>query len=451
MIMRLFANAELLAVIAVATGVVAAGCSSSPGVAGTSANGERAANTVQLALQPVSGVTLSSIHYVVGKAGSLVPVLEGDLPTPGTATAFTVGLPIPTGVGYSLSLSGVSTESDAVTCTGGVSSFDVRPGQATNLSMPLSCTDAATGPGNNQVTIQTDTCPRLMLDFIVAAPNSANVPNGTIQVSSKAHELDAKPITYAWTVAGGIGVFGAASAASTTFTCKARGSNADLTATASNGECTKSISTPVSCNDSVSARCGDGVLSPGEVCDGTLFAAPTCGVQCTADCKLLALPDLCGDGCKSPQEVCDPGYTSNNCGADCGPITSAACLACENDPFTCQDFVNCDIAVGNAAAGSPAAGTPKSNLCNEVLDCVRDSGCAANGFAPIHCYCGSASAADCQAGLGNGVCKPQLERGLETTAFTSISSRFKNSAYGGGVAMARIDCDQGACSSQCGL
>jgi hypothetical protein len=68
-----------------------------------------------------------------------------------------------------------------------------------------------------------------------------------------------------------------------------------------------------------------------------------------------------------------------------------------------------------------------------------------------NCYCGTASGADCQAGVGNGLCKAHIERGLETAAFTSITSRFKNTGFGGGVALARIDCDQNACKSQCGL
>jgi len=82
---------------------------------------------------------------------------------------------------------------------------------------------------------------------------------------------------------------------------------------------------------------------------------------------------------------------------------------------------------------------------------VRDSGCASGGNAPIKCYCGTANATDCQNGLANGACKAELERGLEASTFTQISQRLKNVAYGGGIAMARIDCEQAVCLDECGL
>jgi len=159
---------------------------------------------------------------------------------------------------------------------------------------------------------------------------------------------------------------------------------------------------------------------------------------------------VCGNNILETGEVCDPKYSVNNCGKDCKAITSAACLSCDNQT-DCADFVNCSQLSTNAAAGSPAAGVPKANLCNEVLDCVRDSGCAASGNAIIKCYCGTASVSDCQNGLANGACKTEIERGLETTTFNLISQRLKSLSYGGGVALARIDCEQQVCITECGL
>ncbi len=160
---------------------------------------------------------------------------------------------------------------------------------------------------------------------------------------------------------------------------------------------------------------------------------------------------VCGNNIKEAGEVCDPKFTANDCGADCKNITSADCLACENGPEACMDLVSCSTLSGNAAAG-PALGTPKANLCNEVLDCVRDSGCASNGNSLIHCYCGTANSTDCQvATSANGACKTQIERGLETTTFAQISMRLKMLQYGGGFALSRIDCDQQACKAECGL
>ena len=113
------------------------------------------------------------------------------------------------------------------------------------------------------------------------------------------------------------------------------------------------------------------------------------------------------------------------------------------------------VGTGVGAPGTPGAGVPKAQLCNEVLDCVRDSGCAVDNsrppFSPIKCYCGTASVVDCQNGLGNGVCKAEIERGLETTVFGQILQRLKSPQFGGGLAIARVDCDAQICKAPCGL
>ncbi len=151
----------------------------------------------------------------------------------------------------------------------------------------------------------------------------------------------------------------------------------------------------------------------------------------------------------------DPQSASLATGASAkaaAPVTAsaAACLACENNSTACQEFLDCTSVAGQAAKGSPAAGTPKSALCSEVLDCVRKSGCAtSNGI--IKCYCGSADVQACQSGHANGACKAELERGLEATSFMDIARHLKNKEFGGGLAMARIDCDQQACRAACGL
>lgn len=508
--MKLLAKVGSLALLAAVAGGVVAGCSGSetksPGAAK-----EGAANSVGLALQPVAGVTINTVHFVVTKAGVTAPVLEGDLPTPGTASTFNVGLPIPVGTDYTLSLSGVSVESAAITCTGSVGPFAVTPNQTTKLTTTFACTDANKGAIDNHVTVTTDACPRLSVDYIVVTPNSANV-GSTIATFSKATDLDGRPLSYAWTIGtASVGSFTAATSANTTFTCNAAGADVPLTITASNGQCSKKLTTTISCNnvlcgngakdpgeqcdasagdakckpDCTLAVCGNGVLetpfeacdpSPADIgnckadctirpkvcgdtfitgdeqCDGTnIPASAPPGSTCKADCT-LSTPSVvvCGDNTVSGDEVCDPKLTVNNCGRDCKAITSQACTDCDNGS-ECVDFVDCFQLSGNAAAGTPGAGTPKAQLCNETLDCVRDSGCAAGGNGIIKCYCGTANAADCQNGLANGACKAEIEKGLETTAFAQISQRLKSPQFGGGIALARIDCEQQVCKAACGL
>jgi len=506
--MKLLAKVGSLALLAAVAGGAVAGCSGSE-TKSTGAAKEGAANSVGLALRPVEGVTINTVHYVVSKAGVTTPVMEGDLPTNGTAATFNFGLPIPVGTDYSLSLSGVSVESSAITCTGAVGPFAVTPNQTTKLTTTFACTDANKGAVDNHVTVTTDACPRLSVDYLVVTPNSANV-GSTIGTFSKATDLDGKPVTYAWKIGtASVGSFAAATAANTTFTCAGPGVDVPLTITASNGQCVKSLATTVSCNsltcgngqhdageqcdasagdakckpDCTLAVCGNGVvetpfeacdapsdlgnckadctvrvkscgdnfLTSGEACDGTLFPVGTPpGSTCNATCTAISSPGICGDGTVGPGEVCDPKLTVNDCGRDCASITSAACLACDN-ASECVDFVDCGQLAGNGAAGTPGAGIPKINMCNEALDCVRDSGCAAGGNGIIKCYCGTANVADCQSGLANGACKNEIERGLETTLFSQISLRLKSPQYAAGIAMARVECEQSSCKAACGL
>ncbi|HYQ46812.1 MAG TPA: hypothetical protein VER11_32805 [Polyangiaceae bacterium] len=427
-----------LASIAAAASISFAGCSGSE-TKPTSATTEGAANSVGLALEPVAGVTLNTLHFVVSKTTAIEPVLEGDLPTPGTASTFNVGLPIPVGGDYRLSLSGVAAESASIICSGAVAPFLVTPNQITKLSATLACRDLDKGTVDNRVTVNTDACPRLSLDYLIATPSSVNL-GSPIVTFSKATDLDGRPVTYAWkTTTPAAGSFASATSANAIFTCSAAGADVPLTVTASNGQCDKSLTTSVSCVDPL---CGNGQRDPGEKCDSSAG-----DFGCTPDCEFVP---VCGDGKVSPREICDPKLTVDNCGRDCRAITSDACITCDLTT-ECRDFVDCFQVAGNAAAGTPAAGTPKAQLCNETLDCVRDSGCGGGDNRIIKCYCGTATAVECQNGLGNGVCKAELQRALETTEFAQILQRFKSPQYGGGLAMARVDCEWQVCKTACGL
>lgn len=504
--MKLLAKVGSLALIAAVAGGVVAGCSSNDASKPETAH-EGAKGSVGLSLQPVSGITLNSVHYVVTKAGVTGPVLEGDLPTPGNAATFNFALPLAVGTGYSITLSGTSVESTAITCVGTSGVFDVTANASAGVNLVLVCTDARDGSVKTSVSLTTDACPKIIVDYIVATPNAANV-GSPINVAASARDLDGKTITYAWTSPAG--TFAPANGKTSVLSCATAGANQALTLTASNGECTKALGTTVSCNNvlcgnnvldageacdptvatsapclpnctkpvcgngkvdapfetcdptpadpgncnpstcqTVVAKCGDGLLTLGEKCDGALKPPGSPAGACLPDCSGFEATVVCGDGAVGAGEICDPALTVNNCGRDCKAITSAACLACEDTPASCADFVSCEAVAGNAAAGTPAAGTPKKVLCNETLDCVRDTKCAADGAAPIKCYCGTANPTDCQAGLGNGLCKAEIERSLETTSFNTIAQRIGNTVYGGGQAMARIDCDQAFCPTQC--
>ena len=247
--MKRFVNiGSLTCVVGLAAGALLA-CSAAEGPMQREGADSAAGNTVRFALQPVSGITLNTLHFVVLELGSTTPVLEGELPTPGDARLLTLGLPVPVGSGYELSLSGVAAESSSTICVGSVGPFEVRPNQLTNLTTPLECVDIANGTLKNEIKQTVDGCPRLIIDFALASPNTAKI-NEPIALASYAHDLDSKPIGYAWTIVEpGIGTFPVASGANGTFTCRFGDSNVALTMTASNGECSRAIVTNVTCSN----------------------------------------------------------------------------------------------------------------------------------------------------------------------------------------------------------
>jgi len=538
--MKFVAKVGSLALIAAVAGGVVAGCSgqdltksSSP-----STQGEGQKGTIGLTLQPVAGITINTVNYTVTKAGVTTPVSVGSLPTPGTASTFSFGIPLPVGTDYTLAVSGVSVENSSITCAGTSAPFSVTSNLSSKITLVLSCTDSTNGNVETGVTVTTDACPRLIVDYVVATPSTAFLPNGTIAVASAAHDLDNKPVTYSWKIsAPAVGSFAPVTGATSTLTCATdSGANpVDVIVTADNGQCKKTLPTTVSCK---SLLCGNGVLDAGEPCDPSVVGGPNClpncarpecgngivdapfetcdpvpanpaacdatcririgecndgfingtepcdpsanppvpagtpnGVTCSQTCTLQT-PLYCGDGIASTSigELCDPGLTVNNCGRDCKAITSTACAACEAASAQFgfdQTFTTCNTAIGGTTtatvtgltgAAKPSdpspvttpVGTSKSKLCNEVLDCVRDTHCAAGGVPTLSaCYCGTASQSDCGLGLGNGLCKAEIERALETTNFGTVAQRAGQTLYGGGVAMSRVDADQSYCDAQC--
>lgn len=500
-----------LALVAMA-GVAVAACSSSndkqtPG--GSSAKGGERTGTVGLSLVPVAGITINNVHFVVTQGTTTIA--EGDLPTPGTSDNFSFGLPLPVGTGYTLSLSGVSAESgDDITCTGSFGPFDVLANTSTSFSLTLTCVDNTNGSIITTVDVETEDCPRLVVDYVVAIPSAATLPDGTIAVAASARDLDnpSAAITYSWEVANpAVGDFTPAVGASTTFNCNDAGDNVIITVTADNGQCDTALSTTVSC---VSLTCGNGIVEPelGETCDfgeGPGHPAdPNCPLDCNRvcgdgvaevgeECDLLPInpgicnpttcelvEQVCGDGLVTPPEVCDgsvgvpAGSTCNPdclgitgpvcgngvleagetcddgagsalCSGQCEPVSTQACVDCENDG-DCFEFVdNCNFFTGANRA-----------LCNDVMQCIQESNCFDGTGTLGSCYCGSIPAATCSSapltgpGSPDGACKDLILEGLAPVATSAeVLGLLTATGRPAGGAMARLNCQKLANGSAC--
>jgi hypothetical protein len=395
----------MLALVAMA-GVAVTACSSTLDKQAPSGSSSKVEDvgTVGLKLQPVAGITVSNVAYVVtaGNAPGAATISEGVLPTPGTSDNFSFGIPLPVGTGYYLSISGESAETgDDITCTGSYGPFSVTPNSSTPFNMTLLCVDNTNGQILSTVTVDTNACPRLIVDYAVAEPGNASVGEA-IKLYSNARDLDnaAAPITYAWALKSaanaGVGSFAAANVKDATFNCAGPGDSVVVTVTASNAQCSKKLETVISC---VSVACGNGVVDTalGETCDTALD--PTCPLDCSRvcgdgnvesgeTCDLLPAnpalcyppgdpdectlrPQVCGDGFVTGTEACDTavalpsGSTCvNNCQNIAGPVCGDGAVGGEEE---------CDDGTGTNA--SPVIAT--SRLCANTCDTISTPDCVA--------------------------------------------------------------------------
>lgn len=191
---------SILCGLAVAVGAGAFGCSN-----------DAATNTVRFELDFGSGVTLSSVDYVLTgptagfrRTGSL-PV--GDQPIV-TATFQN----LPPGQGYNMQVRGTASD-DASGCRGEVT-FNVTPSMTTMLQIPLTCT------GLVAITTTFNSCP--VIDGLSANPAEVGV-GGSIELTVEAHDDDGgpNPLSVHWRATGG--ALSNQSTTGATFTCTSPG------------------------------------------------------------------------------------------------------------------------------------------------------------------------------------------------------------------------------------
>jgi len=158
------------------------------------------------------------------------------------------------------------------------------------------------------------------------------------------------------------------------------------------------------------AKCGDGVLDPGELCDPAITSGPG---QC---------PTLCGDenACTSDQLVGDAAMCSATCSFD--PVT--ACVSndrCCPSGCTSADDSDCPGACGNGVVdadetcdGDCPSMCPNDDACTSytrrgasetcdvtcdpttISQCISGDGCCADGCTPV-------MDRDCETRCGDGV------------------------------------------------
>jgi hypothetical protein len=183
------------------------GCSSaSP--PNTSA-GERV-GSVGMSLQVAPGITINTVTWTVTNTATQFSE-TGTVSTQfSNSVSFQVG-GLPTGSGYSIALTGTSTDG-TTTCTGSAT-FNVTPGATTAVHVTLLCSGPTADAGNIAVTATTQICANI--SALSASPTEAAV--GTPVALSAIASAGAAPVSYLWTATAG--TFSDPTNAAPTFTC----------------------------------------------------------------------------------------------------------------------------------------------------------------------------------------------------------------------------------------
>ncbi len=183
--------------------------------------------------------------------------------------------------------------------------------------------------------------------------------------------------------------------------------------------------------------CGNGVVDPGEVCDGADLGGETCASQgCTGGGTLACLSDCSGfdtTGCFdcptcNDNGICELGEDCNNCANDCISGTTPG-ASCGNGICEAGDGENCQSCP--ADCNGRQGGKPSNRFCcgfggQNPVGC-GDSRCATGGFQcttapqpPVSFCCGDGTcegsedsnncAIDCgPPPCGDGFCDPATE------------------------------------------
>ncbi len=171
-------------------------------------------------------------------------------------------------------------------------------------------------------------------------------------------------------------------------------------------DCEQNIAT----NDGT-AECGNGVLEPGETCDGD------CPTSCTSTdacfgVVLSGSPDNCNVVCDQVEiDVCAAGdgccpsncteETDGDCVAGCGNgILEAGELCDGNCPTTCDDGIACtrDVLSGSATTCTAMCATEPINVCQAGDSCCP-SGCSAANDNDCACVPTTCAAAGARCGM----------------------------------------------------
>jgi hypothetical protein len=128
-----------------------------------------------------------------------------------------------------------------------------------------------------------------------------------------------------------------------------------------------------------------------------------------------------------------------------GGKPSTACLECQKRE--CWNLIDgCSTLSGDAASG-PSAGVPRKQLCEQMLECARSTGC--DSPVSIGCYCGQTDVGSCLAGNAKGACRQAFEAAAESTDPSVVLKHLKDKSFASGVVEPLLTCETRGCPDDC--
>jgi len=224
---------------------------------------EEASGEVDLALQLANGAALNTATYTIVGPNAYSKTGSIDL-TNATKLSTTIG-GIPVGTGYTITISGTTTDS-STTC-GGSGTFNVTARTTVPVTVALTCHEAPR-TGSVMVSGVLNVCPTI--DALSANPSEV-VVGSTLALSAAAHDSDAGPsaLSFGWTASAG--TLSSASAQNVTFTCTTAGT-ATLTLSVNDGDPASSCAD----TQTVQVTCSVAPKGPGTYVAGDFHNHTTC-------------------------------------------------------------------------------------------------------------------------------------------------------------------------------
>ncbi len=230
---------------------------------------------VALGLMLADGSSVSTVQYVVTRAGAQVRSGDMTVGADGRANVTISGLD--SGTGYHVKLS--AARGAAPDCIG-EADFTVVEGQTTNVNVILQCSDASGAEGNVTLNGTFNVCPKP--GSITASPVTVAV-GASSALTFSASDRDGDALSYTWTATDGS--FSTPNAANTSYTCASAGAKT-LTMTVTDGPsrgCTKTAAIMITC------------ASPGSDLDGGLGQVDGSVDGGVANIQILAFNDFHGN------------------------------------------------------------------------------------------------------------------------------------------------------------